>query len=382
MPLSFPLSFALPVRLSAFYFAFFAYSAAYVAYFPLYLAGRGLSASEIALVLALPQVARVFAPTAWGWVADRFGAQRAVIALGCAVTATCFAALPFAQGWGAIALLIAFAGIFFAGALPLVEAITLASLPNDAGRYGPIRVWGSVGFILIVLAGGAWLDLGSIAVLPPSMAVMALIALAVACALPKGTAHPTPAPLAVGLPAGALAVLWAGFCMAVAHGALYAFLTLHLQAEGYGGTLIGVLWTLGVVAEIFVFVFLPALFRRYALSTILVASFALAVARFIAIGWAASHLWILIAAQLMHAATFGSFHAASVAAVYRIFPAAARARGQALFSSVSYGAGGAAGTVLAGWAWQLGGPQATFSLAALAGLLGAYFAYALKRAGL
>ena len=65
----------LPTRLGAFYFAFFAYSAAYVAYFPLYLAGRGLDAGAIALVLALPQLARIFAPAAWGWVADRTGAR-------------------------------------------------------------------------------------------------------------------------------------------------------------------------------------------------------------------------------------------------------------------------------------------------------------------
>jgi PPP family 3-phenylpropionic acid transporter len=131
-----------------------------------------------------------------------------------------------------------------------------------------------------------------------------------------------------------------------------------------------------------VFAYLPALFRRYSLSAILVASFLCAVARFLAIGWAASQMWILVIAQLLHAATFGSFHAASLTALHRLFPPEAQARGQSLFSSVSYGAGGAAGALLAGWAWQSSGPELVFSLAALAGLLGAYFAISLKRAGL
>jgi PPP family 3-phenylpropionic acid transporter len=99
------------------------------------------------------------------------------------------------------------------------------------------------------------------------------------------------------------------------------------------------------------------------------------------IGWAAFVLWLLIAVQLLHAATFGAFHAASVAAVHRIFPAHAQGRGQALFSSIGYGAGGAAGALLAGWGWERGGPQLAYSLASGVALLGAYFAYRLKRAG-
>src|ERR671935_17256 len=67
----------------------------------------------------------------------------------------------------------------------------------------------------------------------------------------------------LGRPAGAL--LASGFCMAAAHGTLYAFLTLHLQRLGYGASLIGFLWMLGVAAEVTVFVCLPALFRRYRL---------------------------------------------------------------------------------------------------------------------
>jgi PPP family 3-phenylpropionic acid transporter len=370
----------LSARLAAFYFAFFAYTAAYVAYFPLYLSARGLGATEIALVLALPQLARIFAPAGWGWLADRSGAQRGIVLLSCATMVACFAALPYAQGMPSIALLIAVTGMFSAGALPLVEAITLGS--SGAARYGPIRLWGSVGFIAVVLAGGIWLDHRPVNALPQVLVLLALAALGVAAGLPRGKAHADRGDWRLIMPPGAHPLMAAGFCMAAAHGALYAFFTLHLEKIGYSGTVIGVLWTLGVVAEIFVFAYLPALFRRYTLSTVLAFSLLCAAIRFLAIGWGAAQLWLLCVAQLLHAATFGSFHAASVAAVHRIFGEQAHARGQGLFSSVSYGAGGAAGALLSGWAWQSAGPGAAFSLAALLGLLGAYFAYALKRAGL
>lgn len=373
----------LSVRLSAFYFAHFAHGGIFIAYFPLYLAWRGLGAVEIAWVLALPQLARIVAPAAWGWLADRTGAQRAIVVFGCAAAVAGFAALPFASGLAAIAWLVAATSLLSAGALPLVEAMTLASLAGQPGRYGPIRLWGSIGFIATVLAGGAWLDLQPVRSLPVALALLAALTLGVAFALPPARAHAAEEPRSpLRWTRPMLVVLAAGFCMAAAHGTMYAFLTLHLRRAGYSGTAIGVLWTLGVLAEIAVFLYLPALFRRYALSAILAASFLCAVLRFIALGWFAETLGIVVLAQLLHAASFGSFHAASVAAVHRVFPPGAQARGQALFSGVTYGAGGASGALAAGWAWAALGPGWAFSLSALVAAAGLLLAHALKRAGL
>src|SRR5258708_10239944 len=270
--------------------------------------------------------------------------------------------MPYSGGTREIALLIGASGVLSAGALPLVEAMTLGS-PSGPARYGPIRLWGSVGFIAIVLAGGLWLDFRSAETLPAALALLALAALGVSVSLPRGATHPAAQQPRLSTPPRAGAVLGAGFCMALAHRALYAFFTLHLQRQGYSGIAIGVLWTLGAVAEIFVFACLPALFRRYALSGLLMASLFCAVARFLAIGWGASLLWILVIAQLLHAATFGAFHAATVTAVHRIFPPHAQGRGQTPFSSISYRAGGAAGALAAGWGWPAARPGLAFSRA-------------------
>src|SRR5260221_7972541 len=156
----------LPFRLAWFYFAFFVYVGAYVAYFPPYLAARGLGPTEIAWVLALPYVARIVAPAAWGWVADRGGAPRGIVVFSCCANGTCFVSLSWVDRVAAIAALVGASSLLSAAALPLVESITLGALASQPGRYGPIRLWGSIGFIAAVLGGGAWLDLRAAESLP------------------------------------------------------------------------------------------------------------------------------------------------------------------------------------------------------------------------
>ena len=135
-----PLAF----RLGAFYCAHFVHVGLFTAYFPLYLAGRGFSAVEIGWVLALPSIMRTFAPAGWGVLADRTGALPALVAVSCAGAAAGFTVLPFAEGFAAVAIVIGLTSLASAGALPIVEAITLGALAGQAGRYGPIRLWGSM----------------------------------------------------------------------------------------------------------------------------------------------------------------------------------------------------------------------------------------------
>src|SRR5512145_831426 len=207
-------------RLSAFYFAYFAYTGAYVAYLPLYLSDRQLSAMHIASVLALAPLARTFAPPAWGWLADASGAHRAIVVFSCAVTAVSFAALPFTER---IALVIGVMSFLSAGALPLVEAITLRQLGSQPGKYGPIRLWGSIGFIAVVMGGGLWLEGYPVTALPAALAMLMLATLGAALALPAAARHANRPRARLRVTREVRALLAAGFCNALAHGALYAF---------------------------------------------------------------------------------------------------------------------------------------------------------------
>src|SRR5688572_20266485 len=121
-------------RLASFYFAYFAFAGIALAYLPLYFAARGLAAGEIAFLVALPHLTRVFAPAAWGWLADATGWRRGIVVFSCAASALGFALLPWTSGVAALAVVIVAMSLLSSSAVPLVEAITLASL---AGQPGP-----------------------------------------------------------------------------------------------------------------------------------------------------------------------------------------------------------------------------------------------------
>ncbi len=364
-----------PARIAAFYFAYFCYLGAYAPYFSLYLAGEGFAAGEIAAILALPQFARIFAPMAWGWLSDATGSRRGVVALSSGLTTVAVGLLFFVSGFLPTALAVALVGVCSAAILSIVDALAFSVLAPHTHRYGPVRMWGSVGFIVAVLATGAMLDALPVRKLLWVLFGLSLASFVIAFQLPapavEKAAQVKGSLRAILRRPEVVAFFAACTCMTVAHGALYAFYSLYLVDHGYSKSVVGILWMLGVVAEIGVFLVMPKLVRRFSLRVILLASFIAAGVRFAAIGLGVEWLVVLVAAQVLHAATFGSFHAASLAVVHRVFAGPLQVRGQSLYMSLCYGLGGVAGTLLAGATWEPLGSTITFGISALFGFLGA-----------
>jgi PPP family 3-phenylpropionic acid transporter len=360
-------------RLAAFYFAYFGYLGAFTPYFSLYLKELGLAAAQIAIVVALPQLVKVFAPTLLAWLADTRGARRPFIIATTTLTAASLALLHLAEGFWGVCAVVLLMGLASSGTLPMVEATTMSLLAGRSERYGPIRLWGSVGFILTVMGTGALLDVLPIGAFLGVVVVLSSAAALAACGVPESAAPARAAPVADArwMRPEVLAFFGACFAMTVAHGTLYGFYSIYLVQAGYSKTVVGLLWTLGVLAEILLFWKLPRLYARASLSAILCAACLCAALRFVAIGWGVGSLVVLVLAQLLHGATFGAYHAASVAAVHKLFPGERQVRGQALYSSLSYGLGGATGLLLAGWCWEAIGPALSFGVSAGFGLLGA-----------
>jgi PPP family 3-phenylpropionic acid transporter len=361
-------------RLSAFYFAYFAQVGASAPYFTLYLASLGLAAAQIGVLLSLGQLMRVVGPNFWGWVADRSGQRVRIIGGTLACAGICFAGFFFVTSfWGMFALLLVL-GFFTSASMPLTESLTLTHLRGAISGYGAIRLWGSVGFIVTVTLVGYALD--SLPVANLLWMVLATYALGWICALalsdaPGGGGHAVPEPVWSILRRPEVAALLAAcFLMTLAHGPLYAFFSLYLVDHGYSKAAVGWMWTFGVIAEIIVFLLMPALMRRYSLTGILLVCFAATVLRFLMIGWGVGSAPVLFAAQLLHGLSFGAYHAAAVTAIHRWFPGAHQVRGQAIYLSVSFGAGGVLGSMLSGLGWESIGPAWTFSAAALAALAG------------
>ena len=158
--------------------------------------------------------------------------------------------------------------------------------------------------------------------------------------------------------------------MQLSHGPYYTFLTLHLEHLGYSRTAIGLLWALGVVAEVVMFMLMSRLFARFSVRRVLLASFVLAAVRWLLLGNLAAEPSVLVGAQVLHAATFGCFHAASIAFVQASFGARQQGQGQALYAALS-GTGGALGALYAGYSWNMLGPGLTFGMASAAALAAA-----------
>ena len=111
--------------------------------------------------------------------------------------------------------------------------------------------------------------------------------------------------------------------------------------------------------------FMHRLLVRFGAAKLLFASLVLAAIRWVLIGTFSESIFILVFAQLFHAATFGSFHAAAVYYVNHAFPLKLHGRAQAVYSSVSFGAGGASGALASGFLWDVAGPTANFLFMAL-----------------
>jgi PPP family 3-phenylpropionic acid transporter len=249
----------------------------------------------------------------------------------------------------------------------------MAHLKGRLGDYGRIRVWGSVSFVISVVALGQILDRTGILWLPVMLVVLFSMCALAAWALPVDQApphHEDHLPLAQIMRRPEVMALFAAcFLMALAHGPYNVFFSIHLVENGYSKSWVGWLWALSVVAEVFVFLLMPNLMRRFSIPSIISFSLGCAVVRFLLIGWFPHSLVLMGAAQIMHAATFGAHHAAALAAIHHFFRGRTQARGQALYTSLGFGAGGALGGFSSGWLWEHAGPALTFTFGAGAALL-------------
>lgn len=366
---------ALPYwRLSSFYFAYFGFVGAFTPFWSLYLKSLTFSAFQIAILMSLFQVARIFSPSLWGWLADHLGRRVRIIQGLAGLSLVSYIGVFFGVSFTwlfAVMLLLSF---FWSASLPLIEVVTLGHLGDKFDRYGHIRLWGSVGFILAVIGLGYLLEHTNIHAL-----LWVVLGLLTAVLL---FSRNITEPLIIQ-PENDVGSIWqilrrreviallaACFTMSAAHGSYYTFYSIYLVEHGYTTGQVGWLWALGVICEILIFLCMPRLAKLFGLKRILLVSLLLAFIRFAVIGWAVDWWWLIVLAQTLHAATFGSYHASAVALTHQYFKGRHQSKGQGLYTSVSYGVGGTFGAVISGYAWDALGASWTFSLSAACALIG------------
>lgn len=368
----------------AFFFLYFAYIGLMSPYASLYFAELGFGAIEIAALMSMLQVTRILGPFSWGWLSDylsnRVGIMRFCAVLACVT----FVAIFYLQEYIPLLIWMFVLHTILSSMVPLGEAATVHALYKEESfyhRYGRIRLWGSIGFITMVLIAGEIFHWQGIVIFP-WLGVAVLILLVINTFFlrePKIERQP----LVRGELRSVLRrpeVRWfllSAFAMIFGHAALYVFYSLYLLDLGYNKFQIGLFWTLGVLAEVIFFYFQSKVLARYSPTAMLQMTFVVGVIRFVLIGYFASTSFLIVA-QLMHAVTFAAHHSASTRLIQTWFTGPLQARGQALFTTVAYGFGGSLGGLCAGWIWDQLGPNQVFGMAAVACALAGLAIYQVK----
>lgn len=359
--------------LAAYYASYFAIIGVWLPYWPLYLSHQlGFGPAEIGLLTALALGIKVAGPPVWGAMADR-GSRHGVLVGTSWATLLAFALFLPAHGLTAMVAITILYSFFHAGPLALVEATTMEQVVRHGGDYGRIRLWGSLGFIVLALGLGPLTDLWGLLLVP-----VAILLLHGGCAL---LAHRMPAAETVPVEAGGggtgvLAHAGVGWfylstlLMQFSHAAYYGFFSLHLEQNGYSRTLIGLLWSLGVIAEVLLLSHSRWLLERVGVSLVLSGSLLLATARWALYG--VTVWWpLLVVGQTLHAFTFGAFHVAAIRRTHEAAPPGARATAQAWYGAFSFGIGGGLGLLISGRLYEVVGAGPLFALMAVAAALGA-----------
>lgn len=361
-------------RLSRFYFFYYFFVGSFVPYWGIYLQSENFSPSSIGILLSLFQISRIVAPNFWGWLADHTGHRVKWIKLTSFLGLIGFIGIFWAKGFFWIFLVMSALSLFTSSTLPLAESLTLAHLATTDGHYSRIRLWGSIGFIVASLFLGYLIDFQGINILLWVLLIAQAIIFFLSNTIPEtqDIQHKTNdlSIWKIIKTPSVIALLIGCTLMVSAHGVLYNFYSIYLKDHGYSSGTIGWLWAVGVICEILIFMAMPKILQRYSLKAILLMSLFLGVIRFILIGASPDHLYLLFIAQMFHAATFGSFHAASIEVIAYYFKGRNQTRGQAIYNSVAYGIGGTIGGLGGGYLIQYLGGQLGFMIAAISPLIG------------
>lgn len=361
-------------RLSGFYFFYFAFIGAFSPYWSLYLQSLSFTALQIGVLMSLLLVARIFSPAVWGWLADHTGKRARVVQVAAVSGFVSFCGFFAGESFVWIFCVMLLMSFFWSASLPLMEAITLSHLENATDKYGRIRSWGSVGFVLAVVGIGYLLEKVEIAWLLWVVLGLKLGIVIFSYHIPEKEIMRHTAGLhsvrQICLRPEVMAFLLSSLLMLFAHGAYYTFFSIYLVEHGYDKGFVGWLWATGVICEIGIFFIMPWLMRHFRLKHILIFSFACAMLRFVLIGQYVDWPVVIVFAQILHAATYGAHHIAAMMVIHQFFQGRHQAKGQAIYTSTAYGVGGALGAVCSGYTWDWLGAEITFLISAAAALAG------------
>lgn len=363
-------------RIALFYSAIFIVLGVSLPYFPLWLKWQSLTPFEIGLVTSVPLFIRIVATPMIGFAADRARSVRQIVVIAGAVGLLSSALLMAASGFWVILALFTVFQVSSMAMMPLAEVAAMQGVREKGLDYGRMRLWGSVAFIAANVGGGLLIAAHGNGTIMPILVGGSVLALIAGWFLPDRKAAPAQAARRLNwneisttlAHRGLLLVMLAGGIIQASHAVYYAFSAIHWQSQGIDGRWFGILWGVGVVAEVLLFAYAGRLLARIGAITMIGIGAAGAIVRWGLMAIDPS-FGVLLVLQLFHGLTFGATHLGTVHAIQERVGADRAASAQALHSALSSGVLMGVTTMLAGAVYGplLGGSYLVMMVLAMIG---------------
>ncbi|KMT65141.1 hypothetical protein XM47_10405 [Catenovulum maritimum] len=363
-------------RLSQVYFAYFAILGVVSHYLGLYLHHLNLEPSMIGLVLAVMTIGRIAGPMVWANLPGLQSSPSCSIQSSCFLALISFSILLFSHEPSVLMLALGGFAFFWSAALPQLESVAQSCLKGNASAYSMVRIWGSISFICLVIIAGWFFEIYGI-VFSVEMFTIGLLTLLFISSfrLPEADLEASDDQVYTGTlaklkQANVMAFMFASFLLQLSFATYYGFFSIYLTELGYTGYQIGIMISVGVIAEIGIFLIAGRILNRYSLKALFLFCLLITSFRWFGISLWGENIALLFLLQIIHAFSYGLFHVAAQKFIHVEFKGKGQAKGQALYMSLSFGIGGALGSVVSGYSWEFVGQQ-TFALSALLALVAA-----------
>ena len=339
-------------------------------FMPLWYADRGLSPADIGQILSAASFLRVLAGPQWGGVADRLGRRRPVLT-GATLAATALVLLfPLTGGFWPVLLVAAGQGIAASAINPLADSLALSLARQGLMEYGPVRAVGSATFMLATAGAGSLLTAMGSWLVPFLLAIGYGTSTVLSRLLPEADLGASRARGFGGwelfrMPAFRLAVASTALIQG-AHAAYYGFAALLWRSQGLSDRTIGLLIAEGIVVEILLFWRGRRLIERLGPVGLTACAALASILRWSVIAFSPG-LAVLVAVQLLHAATFAMQHLSSMLILGRAVPPERAATAQALHAALGYGIPAGAAMFVSGLLFARFGGLAFLAMAVLGG---------------
>jgi len=362
------------IILSLQYFLFFGVMGLVLPYFNLYCYHLNFNGVQIGYISSIKSFCMIFFPVTWSIIADHFQIRKLLYVIcNFIASALCILYIYITSFWGILLLTLCYT-IFYAPLISFLEAFSMDILGDNKKKYGNIRVWGSISFIIVVLIMGKIIDIYSIHIIFylifAGSFIQAVFSIFIKnISKTKSLNEPYFKNIDLLYKKEIIIFLFCGFIMLLSHGTYYGFSSIHLENLGYSRSYIGIYWALGSTSEILVMIYSQKILNKFDLKTLLKFSLFCAIIRWSILFYTKSGI-IIICSQILHAATYGCFHIASIIYIDSLVPNQAKTIAQAVNNSVTYGLGIMTGFFINGYLFETIGSNNSFLFSACIAFIG------------